>query len=413
MNQLNNITNPKKIELLAPAGDYEKLEIAVHYGADAVYLAGKNFSLRNFSGNFAVPELSQAIDFAHANGVKIYVACNAFIRNSDIADVTNFLLTIGNVKPDGIIVADPGVIYLANKHIPEIPIHLSTQANTTNLQSAIFWNEFGVKRINVARELPLKDIHQIHEATGLEVEAFGHGAMCISYSGRCLLSSYMADRDSNQGMCAHPCRWRYSVLEEKRPGHYMPIMEDDQGAYIFSSRDLCMIEHIPEMVNANICSFKIEGRMKGIHYLATVVKTYREAIDAYYTDPKTYDVKEEWRRELSLINHRGYSTGFYFGDPNETLANFKKSHSFDQHLFIGKVLEQKENQCHLVEVRNKMLTGDHLHVLSPDKPLLTDTILKIKSTAGDPIDVAQPGQQVLIQFKNDYVKNDIIRKETL
>ena len=412
MNPLFKNKNQKQIELLAPVGDPEKLEIAIHYGADAVYLAGKSFSLRNFSGNFDIPELFQAIGYAHARHVKVYVACNSFIRNSDVDHVTEFLLTIAQAKPDGIIIADPGVIHLAKLHIPEIPIHLSTQANTTNLQSALFWNNLGVQRINVARELPLEDMKQIHDKTGMEVEAFGHGAMCISYSGRCLLSSYMANRDSNQGMCAHPCRWKYAVLEEKRPDHYMPIFEDDQGTYIFSSRDLCMIDHIPEMINANICSFKIEGRMKGIHYLATVVKVYREAIDAYYADPNAYSVKEEWRDELSLINHRGYSTGFYFGDPNQILPNYEKSHSFDNHLFVGKVLEKKD-PYHLIDVRNKMQTGDPLQILSPTKTLLRDTIIKMENLDGSPIDVVQPGQKALIKFNNEYVQNDIIRKINL
>jgi putative protease len=257
----SNPNNPKKIELLVPAGDFEKLEIAMHYGADAVYLAGKNFSLRNFSGNFTDRELGEAISLARSKNVKVYVACNAFARNSQLTDITDFLLTMEKLNPDGIIIADPGVIHLAGKICPRIPIHLSTQANTTNLQSALFWQEQGVKRINVARELPLADIQEIAAQNLLEVEVFVHGAMCIAYSGRCLLSNYMASRDANQGMCAHPCRWKYAVVEEQRPDQYMPIAEDDRGAYIFSSRDLCMISHIPELVRANITSLKIEGRM--------------------------------------------------------------------------------------------------------------------------------------------------------
>ena len=410
MKPLDDNNNKNRIELLAPAGDFEKLEIAIHYGADAVYLAGKSFSLRNFSGNFSSSELSQAISLAHDQNIKVYVACNSYIRNNDIADVTDFLLTMGQAKPDGIIIADPGVIHLARKHIPAIPIHLSTQANTTNLQAALFWKELGVKRINTARELPLADIQQIAEKTEMEVEAFGHGAMCIAYSGRCLLSSYMAGRDSNQGMCAHPCRWRYALVEEQRPGHYMPIAEDDRGAYIFSSRDLCMIGHIPEMAQAGICSLKIEGRMKGIHYLATVVKVYREAIDAYYADPDDYAVKDEWERELSLINHREYSTGFYFGDPNQIIPNYKKSHAFDNHLFVGKILAPIENEYHMTEARNKMVVGEIVEILSPGKPLSEDRIVEMTTLEKAPVTVAQPGQQVRIKFGKQYCKNDIIRK---
>ena len=398
------------MELLAPAGDFEKLEIAVHFGADAVYLAGKRFSLRNFSGNFSDDDLFQAVDYAHTRNTKVYVACNAFIRNHQTAEVADFLLTIRQAKPDGIIIADPGVLHLARRHIPDIPIHLSTQANTTNAQAAMFWRNFNVTRINAARELPLNEIKSIRKSTDMEVEAFGHGAMCIAYSGRCLLSSYLAGRDGNQGMCAHPCRWRYAVVEETRPQQPMPIAEDETGAYIFSSKDLCMIDHIPDMVKAGICAFKIEGRMKGIHYLATVVNTYRKAIDAYYDNPDRYDVKAEWQKELALINHRGYCTGFYFGDPGQTLPSYEKSHTFDRHLFVGKILAPADDRYHLVEVRNKITSEDFVAVLSPSGPVSEDRILEMKNQDNDPLTVSQPGQKVIIRFLKAYQKNDIIRK---
>ncbi|MBW2620417.1 MAG: U32 family peptidase, partial [Deltaproteobacteria bacterium] len=273
---------PKKIELLAPAGNFEKLKIAIHYGANAVYLAGKEFSLRNFSENFTVDELQQAVNFARGQAVKIYVACNIYPRNNDQKAIAEYLNILEEIGPDALIVADPGIFSLASKIIPQLPIHLSTQANTTNYKSALFWQQLGVKRINVARELSLNEIREIVKNCAVEIEAFIHGSMCISYSGRCLLSSFMSNRDSNQGLCSQPCRWKYSIVEELRPGQYMPIAEDDQGSYIFNSKDLCMIEHIPAIVESGIVSLKIEGRMRGINYLASTVKVYREAIDAYY-----------------------------------------------------------------------------------------------------------------------------------
>ncbi|MBW2201393.1 MAG: U32 family peptidase, partial [Deltaproteobacteria bacterium] len=312
----------QKVELLAPAGDFEKLEIAIHYGADAVYLGGKNFSLRNFSGNFTEQELRKAISVAHQSNVKVYVACNIYPRSCELQAISDYLVFLGKIEPDAIIIADPGIVNLAQKKISHIPVHLSTQANTTHIQSVLFWQNLGVKRINIARELSLEEIREIASHSDVEIEAFVHGAMCIAYSGRCLLSGYMANRDSNRGMCAHPCRWRYAVVEELRPGQYLPLTEDDRGSYIFSSKDLCMIGHIPDMIRAGICALKIEGRMKGIHYLAAVVKAYREAIDAYYNHSEAYVVTEEWTKELSSINHRGYCTGFYFGNPDQVLPNY-------------------------------------------------------------------------------------------
>ena len=303
----------KKVELLAPAGSFEKLEVAIHYGADAVYVAGKEFSLRNFSGNFTLEELQAAVDFAHGRGVKVYVACNIFSRNPEQAALSSYLDKLGAIGPDAVIIADPGIVMEAAARIPGIPIHLSTQANTTNYRSARFWEKVGVARINVARELSLKEIEEIADQSRLEIEAFVHGAMCISYSGRCLLSNYMTGRDGNRGKCSHPCRWKYAVMEETRPGEYFPIEEDTRGTYFLSSRDLCMLEHLPGLIGAGIDSLKIEGRMKGINYVASVVKVYREAIDRYYDDPDAYRVEEEWLRELDGISHRPYGTGFYFG----------------------------------------------------------------------------------------------------
>ena len=397
------------MELLAPAGNYEKLEIAVHYGADAVYLAGKTFSLRRFSDNFTIDELQQAVLFARRQGVKVYVTCNIYPRNHEQKELTDYLHILGDIGPDAVIVADPGTIMLASTTIPHIPLHLSTQANTTNFQSALFWQQLGIKRINAARELSLKEINEIVQHSHLEIEAFVHGSMCISYSGRCLLSSFMANRDSNHGECAHPCRWKYAVVEEFRPGHYLPIEEDHRGSYIFNSKDLCLIEHIPEMVASGVASLKIEGRMKGIHYLASTVKIYREAIDAFLKNPVTYRVKPYWRSELAGLNRRGYCTGFYFGDPNQLLPTYDKKKQ--GHLvFIGKVLHNARGSGMGIHVRNKFFLGDAIDVLRKKGPSVQDTVNAIFDENGTPLSFAQPNSFVTIKLNGDYEPNDLIRK---
>jgi putative protease len=405
---MNHQTHPKP-ELLAPAGNFEKLEIAVHFGADAVYLAGKDFSLRNFSGNFSMDEMQQAITFAHDNQVKVYVACNIFPRNHEQAAIAEFLTSLGHMHPDAIIISDPGIIAMARKQIPQIPIHLSTQANTTNYEAARFWESQDVKRVNVARELTLSEIETISEQTTLEVEAFVHGAMCMAYSGRCLLSSFMALRDSNRGMCCHPCRFEYAVVEAKRPGQYYEVSEDTQGTYIFNSRDLCMIEHLPEMIATGMTSLKIEGRMKGINYLASVVKVYREAIDAYVLDAAAYHVKPEWIAELSKISHREYCTGFYLGDPEQVSSNLQGRIRTGL-LFLAKVLKSNGNGKMLVEVRNQFRRNDKIEIISARGPVRTDNILNIVDQDHQEIDVVNPGNQVEITLGCDISPNDIIRK---
>ncbi len=397
------------MELLAPAGDFEKLEIAVHYGADAVYLSGKDFSLRNFSGNFTVDEIRDAVHFAHSKGVKVYVACNIFPKNEEIRPISDFLEISGRFNPDAVIIADPGIIRLARSIIPHIPIHLSTQANTTNIESALFWQDAGVKRINIARELSLTEIREIVSATDMEIEAFVHGAMCMAVSGRCLLSSFMTGRSGNRGMCAHPCRWRYAVVEETRPGQYMPVAEDDRGTYIFSPRDLCMIESLPDLIKSGVASLKIEGRMKGIHYLASVVNVYRQAIDTCYDDPQSYRVKEEWVQALSGVNSRGFSTGFFFGDPNRVLPGYTRDARFREHLFLGKIIKPSGDR-YLVDVRNKFETSDAVDILRRNETPSQDIILEIKDPYGLPITTAKPGDRVTVALKHRYGKNDVIRK---
>jgi len=400
----------RKIELLAPAGNFEKLETAIHYGADAVYLAGKNFSLRNFSGNFTLDELHKAVKFAHNQGIKVYVACNTYSRNSEQKAIEDYLKALGDIGPDAVIVADPGILMEASKIIPQIPLHLSTQANTTNYKTVMFWEKFGIKRINIARELSLKEIKEIASRSSIEIEAFVHGAMCISYSGRCLLSSFMTNRSSNLGKCSHPCRWQYAVVEEKRPNEYFPIAENKKGTYIFNSRDLCMIEHIPEMIEAGLFSLKIEGRMKGINYVASAVKVYREAIDSYYENPAGYKIQKYWIDELNKISHRGYCTGFYLGDIEQVIPNYEYNLNSGQ-VFIGRVIDGNSHQSINIDIRNKVFKGDSVEILTRKGPSRKDEIIQIIDQNGESVSFAQPGSKVTIILNNDCYANDLIRAQ--
>ncbi len=402
----------KKIELLAPAGNFEKLEIAIHYGADAVYVGGKNFSLRNFSGNFSEKELEEAIVFAHRHNVKIYVTCNIYPRNHDILPLKDFLARVAKMDPDAIIVADPGAFMLAKAEAPHIDIHLSTQANTTNIGSVRFWKQIGAKRINLARELSLSEIREISESCDIEIEAFVHGAMCISYSGRCLLSSFMTMRDSNRGMCSHPCRWNYAVVEQSRKDQYYPIAEDSRGTYIFNSKDLCMIHHIPEMISSGIDSLKIEGRMKGIHYLASAVKIYREALDTFYAAPDAYQVKPWWKEELAKIGFREFCTGFYFGDPSQAVPFYDADQTINYQLFAGKILGKINKTRALVEIRNKVFKGAPVQLLPKKGPPREDVIVEIVSAHGEKLDFAQPGSLVNIDFTGECHANELVRKKS-
>jgi len=407
----SKMTLPEKVELLAPAGDFEKLETAVHYGADAVYLGGKDFSLRNFSGNFTLEGIESAVHICHGSGVKVYVAVNIYPRNAEMNAVSDYLTALGRIRPDAVIIADPGAFLLARRHIPHIPVHLSTQANTTNIESVRFWRDLGAARINLARELSLAEIREIALAGEVEIEAFVHGAMCISYSGRCLLSAYLTGRDGNQGMCAHPCRWGYAVVEETRPGHYMPIAEDDRGSYIFSSRDICMVAHLPAMIEAGIHSLKIEGRMKSVHYLATTVSVYRKAVDAYYENPREYVVRDEWIQSLSGINHRGYGTGFYFGDPAGILPGYTKDVLFDEQLFLGRITGSSDSGF-LFDVRNRIDKDDPVEIMTRNGSVRTDRIIDIRGSLDESLPRAHPGTRVCIRLNGNYEKNDIIRKCT-
>lgn len=388
----------RKIELLAPAGNLEKLKMAILYGADAVYIGGQRFGLRASADNFSMDEMAEGIVFAHERGCKVYVTVNIIPHNEDLIGLPEYIKQLSEIKADAIIVSDPGIFSIVRETTPDMEVHISTQANNTNYRSARFWFEHGAKRVVVARELSLGEIKGIKDNTPqeLDIEAFIHGAMCISYSGRCLLSNYMTGRDSNKGECSHPCRWKYQLVEEKRPGQYIPVYEDERGTYIFNSKDLCMIEHIPELIDAGIFSFKIEGRMKSSFYVATVVSAYRKAIDAYMQDPANYTFNPEWLTELSKASHREYTTGFYFNKTTGQDQIYHTSSYIREYDFVGLVLEyDAKTGIARVEQRNRMIVGDEIEVLNPDGTFFTQTIKEMINEEGESIRTAPHAQMLL------------------
>lgn len=405
----------KKPELLAPAGNLEKLKTAVLYGADAVYLSGLNYGLRAFADNFTYKELEEAIDFAHSYNAKVYVTVNIFFHNEDLKGLIPYLKKINEIGADGIIVSDPGVVMLATNEVPALEVHLSTQANTTNWASAVYWHKQGVKRIILARELSLNEIIEIRTKTpdGLKLELFVHGAMCISYSGRCLLSNYMSFRDSNRGECTHPCRWKYYLMEEKRLGEYLPVLEDDRGTYIFNSKDLCMIHKIPELIETGVNSFKIEGRMKSIHYIACVVSAYRKAIDKYFKDPYNYQYDSSLLVDIKKASHREFTTGFYFGKPSGTEQAYESSTYVREYDFVGLVKKyNKENHMAVVEQRNRFHVGDMVEFFGPEGEYFTQPINKMWDESGCEIYQApHPQQIVLVKTKQPVNPFCIIRRK--
>ena len=353
-------------ELLAPAGDPEKLKTAIEYGADAVYFGGEDFSLRAGSDNFSDDAMRECVDFAHERGKKCYLTLNIYAHNGDIAPMREYLRRIRNIPLDAFLVSDPGVLDLLKEEIPDAHIHLSTQANMTNYMAADFWKKLGVERLVLARELSLDEIKEIHDHTDIELEAFVHGAMCISYSGRCLLSNFLSGRDANKGLCSHPCRWNYTLMEEKRPGEYFPVEEDSRGTYFMNSHDICMIEHIPDMIKAGLSSFKIEGRNKTMYYVATITRAYRLAIDSYMSDPENYQFDPELLDEVKKVSHRRFTTGFFYGNPGASAQNYSTSSYIKAYSFTGKVLSfDKETGYAVVEQRNKMDQGDVIEVFGP------------------------------------------------
>jgi putative protease len=398
------------IELLAPAGNFEKLVLAIYFGADAVYLGGKAFSLRQHAANFNLDEMQAGIDYAHRHGVKAYVTCNIFPRDDEFDTLHTYLHQINALAPDGLIVADPGILMAAHRFAPSVPVHLSTQANTTNSHSIAFWAQNGIKRVNVARETSLDEIRSMAKHSMIELEAFVHGAMCMAYSGRCLLSNYLTQRNSNQGDCSHPCRWSYSLLEETRPGKYLPIEQNIRGTAILSARDLCMIGHIPELIASGLSALKIEGRMKGINYLASTVKVYREAIDEYYLNPARYRLKQRWISELNRVNHRGYNTGFYFAKPSSNGPNDRQTPKAKKWLLVAKVEDATQSPMVKVGVRNKINTGDAIEILQPAAAIRPDKVTAIYDLDGQAIAVAQPNMTVYLKIGHPVRSNDLLRK---
>lgn len=405
----------KKVELLAPAGNLEKLKMAIVYGADAVYIGGQRFGLRASADNFSMEDMQEGLKFAHERGCKVYVTVNIIPHNEDLVGLPEYIKQLDELGVDAVIVSDPGIFSIVRKTAPEMEIHISTQANNTNYGSAKFWYELGAKRIVVARELSLEEIKGISDNTpeDLDIEAFIHGAMCISYSGRCLLSNYMTGRDSNKGACSHPCRWKYHLVEEKRPGEYYPVYEDERGTYIFNSKDLCMIGHIPELVQAGIFSFKLEGRMKSSFYVATVVSAYRKAIDAYFADPENYKFDPEWLVELSKASHREYTTGFYFNKTTGADQIYNTSSYIREYDFVGMVLEyDNETKIAKIEQRNRMIVGDEIEVVSPGKGYFVQTVEYMENEERESIRTAPHAQMlVYMPMKNDVGEYTILRRK--
>lgn len=404
----------EKIELLAPAGDLEKLKTAIDYGADAVYFGGEVFSLRAGAGNFTKEEMIEGIKYVHDHGKKCHLTLNIFPHNYDIEDLENYLHDIKDLGIDAFIVSDPGTIMMVKEIIPDAEIHLSTQANLTNYKTAEFWAKHGVKRVVMARELSLEEMITMREKipAELDTEAFIQGAMCISYSGRCLLSNFMIQRDANKGACAHPCRWKYKIVEEQRPGEEYPIEEDARGTYIMNSKDLCMIEHIPDLVKAGIASAKIEGRMKSAFYVATVVGAYRKAIDAYYADPENYVFDPAWMDELKKVSHRDFTTGFYYEKADHEAQNYETSSYTRDYDFIGKVLDfDEETMIATVEQRNKMVFGDEIEVFGPYTDFWTQKLDYLKDEEGNDLESAPHPQQILkIRMDHPVKENFMLRK---
>lgn len=398
----------KKIELLAPAGNLEKLEFAIMYGADAVYLGIDGYSLRAGAGNFSIEELPGAVGLAHRSGVKVYAAVNIFARNQDLIPLPKVVDAVKESKVDAVIVGDPGIFNEIRKLAPKLEIHISTQANVTNSAAADFWHQHGAKRVTLARELNLSEISEISAICGAEIEVFVHGAMCISYSGRCFLSKYLTGRDANQGDCAHSCRWKYYLMEEKRPGAYLPVLEDKKGFYFFNSKDLCLATFIPQLIGARVSSFKIEGRMKSLHYLATVVSVYRSIIDSFYELGEDFKFKPEWLAELEKVSHRRYSTGFINGDGEIEVG--ESSAYIRDYDFVGVVKGRKEKSKRLlVEVRNWLKIGDYLEILTPDgQTIPLDLVEIIKDD--ELVEAAHANSQVEIPIDREIVSGSIIRR---
>lgn len=405
----------KKIELLAPAGDINKLKTAVEYGADAVYLGGESFGLRKASKNFSMEDIKWATDYLHERGKKIHVTLNIIPHDKDIEGVEEYIKDLYDIGVDALIVADPGMFMKVKEVAPDFPIHISTQGSVTNAQTVKFWQKLGAERVVMARELSLKEVSDIIKEVGdsIEIETFAHGAMCMSYSGRCLLSNYMTGRDANMGDCAQPCRYKYHLVEEKRPGEYFPIEEHDEGTFIMNSKDLCMIEHIDDMIEAGIASLKIEGRVKSEYYLATVIRSYRMAIDAYYADPENYKYDPYLLEEIKKVSHRDFTTGFFYGKANENSQVYKDNSYIRGYDFVGLVLDyDEENKIATVEQRNRVFVGEDIEIFGPGIKHFDYKIEKMLDDKDREIDVANKAKQIFkIKIDEPIKKGFILRRK--
>lgn len=407
----------RKVELLVPAGSLEVLKVAVDYGADAVYIGGQAYGLRAKADNFSIEEMKKAVKYAHAKNAKVYVTANIFAHNYDIEGMKAYFEQLKDTGVDAVLVSDPGIFLLAKETMPDMELHISTQANNTNYLTYNFWYNMGAKRVVTARELSLVEIKQIREhiPEDMEIESFMHGAMCISYSGRCLLSSYFTGRDANRGACTHPCRWKYHIVEETRPGEYMPVNEDDRGTYIFNSKDLCMIEHIPEIIDAGIDSFKIEGRMKTALYVATVARTYRKAIDDYMESPELYRSNMEYyKSEIAKCTYRQFTTGFYFGKTDQDSQIYDNNTYIKNCTYIGNVQEVTEDGLVAFEQKNKFSVGEEIECMNFDG---TNTVCRVEEIYNDrmePMESApHPKMQLYVKLDRPVSAGMILRRQEL
>ena len=405
----------RKPELLIPASSLEVLKTAVLFGADAVYIGGEAFGLRAKAKNFSPQEMGQGIAFAHDHGVKVHVTANILAHNRDLAGAEEYFKELKELKPDALIIADPGMFMLARRICPEIDIHVSTQANNTNYMTWQFWHDQGAKRVVCARELSLEEIRQIREKIprDMEIESFIHGSMCISYSGRCLLSSYFTGRDANQGSCTHPCRWKYAVMEESRPGEYLPVYENERGTFLFNSKDLCMIEYLPELIGAGIDSFKIEGRMKTALYVATVARTYRKAIDDCLESQELYQRNRSWYEEqIAGCTYREFTTGFFYGKPDEHSHIYGSNTYVKVYTYLGIVNGPDERGYCQIEQRNKFSVGDEIEIMKPDGKNVLVKVEALLDEEGNPMESApHPKQKLFVKLSKEAETYDILRKK--
>lgn len=404
----------KKVELLAPAGNMEKMKMAILYGADAVYLAGKGFGLRAYGGNFTNEELQEAVIFAHDRNRKVYVTVNIIPRNEDLNGLGEYLQFLESIHVDAALISDLGVFQLAREVVPQLPIHISTQASSANWRTVKAWKDMGAERVVMAREVSVRELSDIHKHVDVELEVFAHGAMCISWSGRCLLSNFFTKgrRQSNKGECIQACRFKYSVVEESRPGQYWPVEEDEHGTYIFNSKDLCMIDHVKELIEAGASSLKLEGRMKSVYYVAAVVAAYRKAIDTYYENPADYQVHREWRAELEKVSHRPYTTAFAFQKTDYTAQEYDESQPTQSYDFVGLILGYNSDKKEaIVQQRNHFRVGEVVECLSPKGDVFTITIGKLHNKEGLEIEKApHPLEELIMHSEVDLIPYTILRR---